>query len=120
MRLWRFKTPFLQRSLMNLMSNLPICFSEKSKYYDKINNKVIGKFKDEACRVPITEFVGLRSKMYSYIKGKDKGGKTAKGIKKLLLNKDIKHEDYKNVLFDSKQIRHKLKTVRSNNHQLGS
>ena len=41
-----------------------------------------GKFKDEACGVPITEFVGLKSKMYSYIKNDEKGGKTAKGIKK--------------------------------------
>ena len=32
--------------------------------------------------VPICEFVGLRSKMYSYIKDNQTGLKTAKGIKK--------------------------------------
>ena len=33
--------------------------------YDGLNKKVIGKFKDECNSVPIAEFVGLRSKMYS-------------------------------------------------------
>jgi len=33
--------------------------------------------------------------MYSYIKDKQKGGKTAKGIKKNVIKKDITHENYK-------------------------
>ena len=33
----------------------------------------------------VVEFVGLRSKMDSYMKDNKKGGKTAKGIKKMLL-----------------------------------
>ena len=41
-------------------------YPENSQYFDKTNKKVIGKFKDEAAGVPINEFVGLRSKMYSY------------------------------------------------------
>ena len=47
-------------------------YSENSPFYDKTNKKVIGKFKDEAAGIPIVEFVGLRSKMYSYIKDNDK------------------------------------------------
>ena len=58
-------------------------YPKNSTYYDESNKKVIGKFKDEACGVPITEFVGLKSKMYSYIKNDKKGEKTAKGIKKM-------------------------------------
>ena len=73
-------------------------YPESSPYFDKTNNKVIGKFKDEAAGIPITEFVGLRSKMYSYIKDNQKVGKTAKGIKKNIIKNNIKHEDYKNVL----------------------
>ena len=38
-------------------------YPESSPYYCNANKKVIGKFKDEACGVPITEFVGLKSKM---------------------------------------------------------
>ena len=91
-----------------------------SPYYDKTNKKVIGKFKDEAASTPVIEFVGLRSKMYSYIKNYEIGGKTAKGIKKNIIANNIKHEDYKNVLLNEKQSRHKMKTVRSNRHQLGS
>ena len=43
-------------------------YPQYHKYFDTTNKKVIGKFKDEAAGIPITEFVGLRSKMYSYIK----------------------------------------------------
>ena len=57
-------------------------YPENSPYYCNANKKVIGKFKDEACGVPIVEFIGLKSKMYSYIEDNEKGGKTAKGIKK--------------------------------------
>ena len=95
-------------------------YPENSTYFDKTNKKVIGKFKDEAAGIPITEFVGLRSKMYSYIKDNQKVGKTAKGIKKNIIKNNIKHEDYKEVLFNNKQIHHTMKTIRSNNHQLGS
>ena len=95
-------------------------YLENSPYFDKTNKKVIGKFKDEAAGVPICEFIGLRSKMYSYMKENQKGGKTAKGIKKNIITKNIKHEDYKEVLFNNKQIHHTMKTIRSNNHQLGS
>ena len=55
-------------------------YPESSPYFDKINKKVIGKFKDEAAGIPIVEFVGLRSKMYSYLKDNDKKARTAKGI----------------------------------------
>ena len=86
-------------------------YPENSKFYDKSNKKVIGKFKDEAAGVPIIEFVGLRSKMYSYIKDNDKGGKTAKGIKKNVIRKDIKHANYKDTLFGKKHMMHTMKTI---------
>ena len=79
-------------------------YPESSLYFDKTNKKVIGKFKDEAAGVPICEFVGLRSKMYSYIKDDQKVGKTAKGIKKNVINNNIKHENYKQTLFENKQM----------------
>ena len=95
-------------------------YPESSPYFDKTNKKVIGKFKDEASGVPICEFVGLRSKMYSYIKDNNQVGKTAKGIKRNIIKKDITHENYKQTLFENKQMHHTMKTIRSNNHQLGS
>ena len=95
-------------------------YSESSPCFDKTNKKIIGKFKDEAAGVPITEFIGLRSKMYSYVKENQTGGKTAKGIKKNVIKNDVKHEDYKKTLLENKQMYHKMKTIRSQNHQLGS
>ena len=74
--------------------------------------------KDEASGIPVDEFIGLISKMYSCQKtlmSVVKQGKTGTGIKK-----DIKHENYKDVLFNNKQVYHKMKTIRSNNHKLGS
>ena len=104
-------------------------YPENSPYFNKTNKKVIGKFKDEAAGIPIIEFIGLRSKMYSYIKdyeNKVEEGKketitrTAKGIKISVIKQDITHEDYKETLFNNKQMHHTMKTIRSNNHQLGS
>ena len=95
-------------------------YSENSSYFNKTNKKVIGKFKDEAAGVPVVEFIGLRSKMYSYMKDNDKGGKTCKGVKKQVIKKDITHNNYKDVLFNNKQIMHTMKTIRSEKHQLGS
>ena len=95
-------------------------YNKESPFYNAVNKKVIGKFKDESAGIPITEFVGLRSKMYSYVKDNEQTARTAKGIKKQVIIKDIKHEDYKNVLFNNEQIHHKMKTIRSEKHQLGS
>ena len=95
-------------------------YPKSSPYFNNMYKKVIGKFKDEAAGVPICEFVGLRSKMYSYIKNNKKGGKKAKGIKKNVIKKDIQHENYKETLFNNEQMHHKMKTIRSQNHKLSS
>ncbi|XP_068707842.1 uncharacterized protein [Montipora foliosa] len=95
-------------------------YPENSPCYDNTNKKVIGKFKDECQSIPVAEFIGLRSKMYSYIKDNSQNNKTAKGIKKNIIKKNITHENYKNVLFNNEQMHHTMKTIRSNLHQLGS
>ena len=88
--------------------------------FDKTNKKVIGKFKDEAAGIPIIEFIGLRSKMYSYMKENKKGGKTAKGIKKNVIKNNISHKNYQETLLGNKQMHNSMKTIRSQKHQLGS
>ena len=95
-------------------------YPKDSQYYSSENKKVIGKFKDEAAGMPIKEFVGLRSKMYSYVKENNKNEKTAKGIRKYVIQKEITHENYKDCLFNRKQLLHKMNTIRSVNHQIGS
>ena len=95
-------------------------YPENSPYYCNTNKKIIGKFNNEACGIPITEFVGLKSKMYSCVKDNEKGGKTAKGIKKNVIKNNIRHEDYKRTLLNEEQMHHKMKTIRSQRHQLVS
>ena len=94
-------------------------YPDDSPFNFKDNEKVIGKMKDEAGGRTITEFVGLRSKMYSCIKEDGTGGKTVKRVKKNVIKNVIKHENYKDILFNSQQLRHNMKTIRSVNHQLG-
>ena len=66
------------------------------------------------------EFVGLRIKLYSYIKDNKKGGKTAKGIKKSVIKKDINHINYKETLFSKQQMHHKMKTIRRSCYKISS
>ena len=40
-------------------------YSKDSRFLNETNKKVVGKMKDEFGGVIITEFVGLKSKMYS-------------------------------------------------------
>ena len=47
-------------------------------------------------------------------------GLLTKGIKKNVIKNNIKHEDYKNTLINNEQMHHKMKTIRSQRHQLGS
>ena len=95
-------------------------YPESSPYYCNVNKKIIGKFQDEACGIPITEVINLKPKMYSYVKDNEKGLKTAKGIKKNVIKNNIKHEDYKNTLINNKRMDQKMKTIRSQRHPLGS
>ena len=95
-------------------------YPKDSPFYFGDNKKVIGKFKDEATGIPIIEFVGLKSKMYSYIKDNGDGNKTAKGVKKNVIKTNIKHINYNNVLLNNTQMRHKMRCIRSMKHQLGT
>ena len=40
--------------------------------------------------------------------------------KRKIIKNSIKHENYKNVLFNDEQMHHNMKTIRSNLHQIGS
>ena len=95
-------------------------YPSDSKFYFSENKKVIGKFKDETAGVPIREFIGLKSKMYSISLDNEKNSKKAKGVKKNVIRKGITHGDYIDVLSESKVMHHKMKTIRSDCHQVSS
>ena len=94
-------------------------YPKSSKYFSDENKKVIGKFKDEAAGKPILEFVGLKSKMYSYTIG-DEEHKKARGVKKNVVKNEIRHTDYLDVLFNKKTLHHRMNTIRSESHQINS
>ena len=82
------------------------------------NKKVLGKMKDECAGVPIAEYVGLRPKMYSILKGDSKEIRKAKGVKKCVVKHQIRHEQYKETLFERKTFRHGMNMLRSERHQM--
>ena len=95
-------------------------YDTENKFYFKENKKVIGKMKDECAGIPIIEFCGLRSKMYSYIKENDKYCCKAKGIKKNVVAKEIKHNNYLEILQKKTKNRYKMNIIRSKSHILNT
>ena len=57
-------------------------YPSNSKFYDPVNKKVVGKIKDEFKGRIISEFVGLKSKIYSLISVDNKEVTKAKGVNK--------------------------------------
>ena len=82
------------------------------------NKKVLGMMKDEAAGKIIKEFVGLRSKLYSFVM--DDGGETkkCKGIKKQVVESSIRHEHYKTCLTTGKELLRKQNILRSYEHEV--
>ena len=58
-----------------------------SKFFDRVNKKVIGKIKDELKGKIISEFAGLKSKMYSLISVDNEEVTRAKRVNKKLRHK---------------------------------
>ena len=84
---------FKQKHLFDL-SNCP----KDSKFFDSVNEKVIGKMKDASEGKVNGEFVGLKSKMY-FMKNIDgKESNTAKGV-----NIATEFNEFKDTLFNKKR-----------------
>lgn len=80
------------------------------------NKKVLGLMKDENNGQIMTEFVGLRAKMYSYkVKNDEKDKKRAKGVKASTL-KIITFDDYKECLLRHKNMVKPQCLIRSRKH----
>ena len=71
--------------------------------------------KDEYGGVIVTEFVGLKSKMYSVKKTDGKEYNTAKGV-----NIATKFNKFKDVLFNKKIIRQKMTRIQAKNQKIGT
>ena len=101
---------FKQKYLFDL-SNYP----KNSKFFDPVNEKVIGKMKDVSQGKMNDEFVGLKSKMYSMKNIDGKESNTAKGV-----NIATEFNEFKDTLFNKKVVRHKMKRIKSKKHKIGT
>ena len=94
-----------------LINNYP----KNSNFHDDTNIKVIGKVKDQMCAKVVSEFVGLKSKMYLLITADDEEKIRAKGV-----NTKLKHSEFVDVLDNKKIVRHNMKRIQSKRHRLGT
>jgi hypothetical protein len=98
-------------------------YPKSHELYDAANKKVIGKMKNESVDGQvhyITEFIGLRSKLYAYKTEDEDEHKKCKGVKRNVVASDIKFQDYKNTLFQRQKFNIKQNVFRSHKHQLFS
>lgn len=88
----------------------------------QVNKKVPGLMKDELNGSILTTFIGLRSKMYTYLylTEKEKCVKKAKGVKKAVLKNHITYKDYKDCLFGKQEKMASQCSIRSFAHKVFS
>ena len=84
-----------------------------SNFFDPVNKKVIGKMKDEFKGKIISEFIDLKSKMYSLISVDDEEVTKPKGV-----NKEIRHKEFVDILFNQKVMKHNMKIIQSKLHRI--
>ncbi len=112
-----------RQDIFEIMNNNRSIFDlsnyEKGSFlYDNTNNKVMGKFKNESVK-PITEFVGLRAKLYSFTAENDKKKHNkCKGVKSCVVKTDLTIDDYRNTLYNRVSKSIKQNNIRSYGHEL--
>ena len=90
-------------------------FSKDSKFYDDQNEVVVRKMKDEYKGIPIINFVGLKSKIHSMVSDDGKESTTAKGV-----NIATEFNEFRDILFNKKVDRHKMKIIQSKKIKIGT
>ena len=74
---------------------------------------------DEIDTVAIEEFVGLKSKMYSFLVDDNSEHKKAKDVNRNVIKK-ITHNEYNDVLLNNKCLRHSMNRIQSKDHRIGT
>ena len=95
-------------------------FDEDSMMFDKTNKKVVNKFKFESTK-QILEFVGLRSKLYCYtVEDEEKHHVKCKGVKKSVAEKEIRMNNFREILYNRGKMQVTQNIIRSHQHILYS
>lgn len=93
-------------------------YPEDSEFYDPTNTKVIGKFKNESIQ-QITEFIGLRAKLYAYsVDQSNKKNIKCKGVKTSVAKRDLNVDMYRSVLYNRDKVNVTQNGIRSYGHQI--
>ena len=82
------------------------------------NNKMLGKFKDEAGGKIIEEFVGLRAKLYSLKMFEGKEIKKCKGVKRVVVENCLPHDNFLKCLKDREEKMVQMNVIRSYGHEV--
>ena len=83
------------------------------------NKKFVGMMKDECGGKQIAEFVGVRSKLYTYKMDEGEEEKKCKGVKKNVVRDKIMFDDYsRDCLFGGEQQHRTMNTFRSRQHNI--
>ncbi|XP_071650745.1 uncharacterized protein [Temnothorax longispinosus] len=86
----------------------------------RVNKKVPGLMKDENNGAIMTEFVGLRAKMYTYkVLGRD-DIKRIKRVKRNVVAKRITFEDYVACLRNARELKTRQSCIRSTLHEVNT
>lgn len=94
-------------------------YSPNNKYgIPQANKKIVGLMKDENAGLLMTEFAGLRAKMYSFVVEGESHSK-AKGVSGTV-TKFLTIDDYKKVLFKNSKIHKKRRNIISKKHEIYS
>ncbi|KAK3088565.1 hypothetical protein FSP39_020689 [Pinctada imbricata] len=118
---YEVKTHDFYHDMMTDLDRFDTSNFEKDHFlYSKKNCKVLGKMKDENGGKVVQEFIGLKPKMYSLMCHGGDEKRTAKGIRKYVIDKYLKHEAYKTSLSNHCSLRHSMNMIRSYGHQLYS
>ena len=101
---------FLNHKHLFDFSNLP----KNSNFFDKTNEKVIGKMKDVSGGKINDEFVGLKLKMYSLKNIDGKETNMEKGV-----SVATEFNEFKDVLLN-KKLMHKMRRIQSKKYKIGT
>jgi len=103
--MYHIKTKDLYRDVADALDTYDTSNFDKL-LYSETNKKVVGKFKCETGSIAPSDFVGLRSKLYSLlVKSTDKPKerkRRAKGVKKRYVEKHLVHHSFLKVLSSKK------------------
>ena len=65
-------------------------------------------------------FLGLKSKMYTFITECNHESEKAKAINKNVVDDELKYEDYQNASLSRLYMRHEMSRIQSKDHNIGS